>query len=88
MCDGYVTEKFFNILRADMIPLVMNGADMTKIAPKNSYIDVKDFATIAGDIDSYRITHLQVVFRSRCIHAARVFRPRPVCLVLLVEAAL
>ena len=55
MCDGYVTEKFFNILRADMIPLVMNGADMSKIAPKNSYIDVKDFATIAGDTDLYRI---------------------------------
>ena len=53
MCDGYVTEKFFNILRADMIPVVMNGADMSKIAPKNSYIDVKDYGTIKGDDDSY-----------------------------------
>ena len=52
MCDGYVTEKFFNILRADMIPVVMNGADMSKIVPQNSYIDVRDFPTIKGDSDS------------------------------------
>ena len=35
-----------------MIPVVMNGADMSKIAPQNSYIDVKDFPAIKGDNDS------------------------------------
>ena len=32
-----------------MIPVVMNGANMSNIAPKNSYIDIKDFETIAGN---------------------------------------
>ena len=49
LCDDYVTEKFFNVLLADMIPVVMNGANMSSIAPKNSYIDLKDFETIKGE---------------------------------------
>ena len=51
LCDDYITEKFFNCLlaNAEIIPVVMNGANMSSIAPKNSYIDVKDFETIAGE---------------------------------------
>ena len=48
ICDGYVTEKFFKILTSDMIPVVLNGANMTEIAPPNSYIDVKDFDSVQG----------------------------------------
>ena len=43
-----MTEKFFIALRSDMIPVVLNGADMSKIAPRHSYIDIKDFKTIKG----------------------------------------
>lgn len=45
-CNDYVSERFFNVLHADMIPVVMNGANMSLIAPKHSFIDVKDFQTI------------------------------------------
>ena len=47
-CNDYVSERFFNVLHADMIPVVMNGANMSLIAPKHSFIDVKDFQTIRG----------------------------------------
>ena len=47
VCKDYVTEKFFNILPYNTIPVVMNGADMTKVAPKHSYINVLDFPSTA-----------------------------------------
>ena len=37
----YVTEKFFNILPYNVIPVVLNGADMNHIAPPHSYINVQ-----------------------------------------------
>eukprot|EP00092_Neocalanus_flemingeri_P043207 GFUD01047564.1.p1 GENE.GFUD01047564.1~~GFUD01047564.1.p1 ORF type:complete len:427 (-),score=76.54 GFUD01047564.1:62-1342(-) len=46
LCEDYVSEKFFSSLHTDMIPVVYNWANMSRIAPKHSYIDVKDFATI------------------------------------------
>ena len=43
LCTDYVTEKFWKILPYNVIPVVLNGANMSNIAPKNSYIDFKDF---------------------------------------------
>ena len=45
ICDDYVTEKFFNILKYDMIPVVFGGTDYSAIAPKKSYINALDFKT-------------------------------------------
>ena len=42
-CPDYVTEKLFNALRYDVVPIVMGGADYSKFAPPNSYINVIDF---------------------------------------------
>ena len=39
LCSDYVTEKFFNILKYNIIPITLNGADMSEIAPPKSYID-------------------------------------------------
>ena len=49
LCKDYVTERFWTALRTNMIPVVLNWANMSRMAPKHSYIDVKDFGTIAGD---------------------------------------
>ncbi|XP_076340146.1 alpha-(1,3)-fucosyltransferase C-like [Tachypleus tridentatus] len=43
MCKDYITEKFFNILSTDMVPVVLGGADYTQFAPPNSFINVLDF---------------------------------------------
>ena len=48
ICNDYISEKLFNVLHTDMIPVVLNGANMSQIAPEHSYIDVKNFATIEG----------------------------------------
>ena len=43
LCTDYVTEKFWKVLDYNVIPVVLNGANMSNIAPKHSYIDFKDF---------------------------------------------
>lgn len=45
LCKDYVTEKFWKILPYNVIPIVLNGVDMTTIAPYHSYIDVKQFSS-------------------------------------------
>ena len=40
-----MTEKFFNILPYNIIPVVLNGANMSTIAPPHSYINAEDFKT-------------------------------------------
>ncbi len=45
ICIDYVTEKLFNILSYDVIPIVFGGANYSNILPYNSYIDVMNFTS-------------------------------------------
>ena len=44
--QDYVTEKFYNILPYNVIPVVYNGADMSRLAPPHSFIDVAEFKSV------------------------------------------
>ena len=43
LCKDYVTEKFFRAATLDIIPIVFNGAEMSKFAPPMSYINANQF---------------------------------------------
>ncbi|KAH9364460.1 hypothetical protein HPB48_021726 [Haemaphysalis longicornis] len=43
ICKDYVTEKLFNALEYDIIPVVLGGANYTAIAPLDSFIDALTF---------------------------------------------
>ncbi|XP_066584323.1 alpha-(1,3)-fucosyltransferase C isoform X2 [Prorops nasuta] len=43
LCEDYVTEKFYNALRYNIVPVVYGGANYTKFAPPGSYINSLDF---------------------------------------------
>jgi alpha-1,3-fucosyltransferase len=43
ICDDYVTEKFFEIMNHDIVPIVYGGANYSQIAPPHSYIDALQF---------------------------------------------
>ena len=45
-CKDYVTEKYFEIAKYNIIPVVLNGAEMEQIAPKHSYISLEDFNSL------------------------------------------
>ena len=41
----YVTEKFFTAMNFNVLPIVLGGADYSKIAPPKSYINQRDFSS-------------------------------------------
>ena len=43
LCRDYVTEKFYRAAMMDLIPVVLNGANMSLFAPPHSYINAQDF---------------------------------------------
>ena len=45
-CEDYVTEKFFTVLAYNTVPVVMGGANYSKMAPDKSYIDSRDFKSV------------------------------------------
>ncbi|XP_003703821.2 alpha-(1,3)-fucosyltransferase C [Megachile rotundata] len=45
LCEDYVTEKLFNALRYNVVPIVYGGANYSQFAPPRSYINVFDFDT-------------------------------------------
>ena len=46
ICDEYVTEKIYRALNYPIVPVVMGGANYTKMFPPKSYIDVNDFDSV------------------------------------------
>ncbi|XP_069165577.1 alpha-(1,3)-fucosyltransferase C isoform X2 [Procambarus clarkii] len=45
LCRDYVTEKLFNVLRLDIVPVVYGLANYSQHAPPHSYIDALSFPT-------------------------------------------
>ncbi|CAF0903213.1 unnamed protein product [Brachionus calyciflorus] len=43
ICNGYISEKFFQILRYDIIPIVLGGGNYSHFVPKSGYINVLDY---------------------------------------------
>ena len=48
ICKDYVTEKIFNALRLNTIPIVLGGANYSKILPPGSFINAGDFESPEG----------------------------------------
>jgi len=43
ICDEYVTEKFYEMMGRNIIPVVLGGANYSSIAPPHSYINARDY---------------------------------------------
>ncbi|KAL7634188.1 UNVERIFIED_CONTAM: hypothetical protein RMT77_015517 [Armadillidium vulgare] len=43
ICADYITEKFFNILRLYIVPVVYGAGDYSAVSPPHSYINVRKF---------------------------------------------
>lgn len=50
-CKDYVTEKFFNIVQLNVIPIVLKRSVMNGIAPNESFIAVDDFDNVKDFAD-------------------------------------
>lgn len=45
ICKDYVSEKVFEVLKLDTVPIVLGGAEYDQIVPKHSIINVRDFTS-------------------------------------------
>ena len=52
LCSQYITEKFFNWLNYDIVPVVLGAGDYSHFVPKSAYINALDFESPA-DLGSY-----------------------------------
>ncbi|XP_004525866.1 alpha-(1,3)-fucosyltransferase C [Ceratitis capitata] len=43
LCNDYVTEKLYNAMKRNVIPVVFGGADYSRFVPPNSVIDAEDY---------------------------------------------
>ncbi|XP_022237058.1 alpha-(1,3)-fucosyltransferase C-like, partial [Limulus polyphemus] len=43
ICKDYVTEKFFNVLNFEIMPLTLGGANYSRFAPPGSFINAMDY---------------------------------------------
>merc|ERR1711936_1200194 len=48
ICKDYTTEKIFNALRLNTIPIVLGGGNYTKILPPGSFINAADYDSPAS----------------------------------------
>lgn len=80
----YVTEKLFNILNYDIVPVVFGGTNYSAILPPNSYIDAnrknpKELARFLLKISSNRKLYLSY-FKWRQTHSVIVNKDGPALL--------
>ncbi|KAH7975248.1 hypothetical protein HPB49_025310 [Dermacentor silvarum] len=54
ICADYITEKFYNALKYDIVPVVFGGANYSHIAPNHSFIDALSFES-PKDLAKYLI---------------------------------
>ena len=67
ICDDYVTEKFFNILNYDVIPVTFGGANLTALgAPPRSHVDAISFGSVKK-----AVRHLRALARHDERHAPK-----------------
>jgi alpha-1,3-fucosyltransferase len=65
LCKDYVTEKLFQALQTDMVPIVYGWANYSQISPPNSFIDfyqsssVKDLAKYLLHLNSHDSEYLE-----------------------------
>ena len=51
LCTDYITEKVWNILKLNVVPVVRGGGDYKATLPPGSYINVEDFSSVKALAD-------------------------------------
>ena len=46
LCKDYITEKFYDALTRNIVPVVFGGADYQHFAPPHSYVDIQQFDSV------------------------------------------
>ena len=61
ICKDYITEKTFNALKLNTIPIVLGGVNYTSVLPPGSFINAAEFVSPQGGVPS-NLTRLTSIF--------------------------
>jgi len=62
-CDGYVTEKVYDALLVDAIPIYMGAPDIDDYVPPGSVIKVADYESISALIE-----HIEMIANNKTLY--------------------
>jgi alpha-1,3-fucosyltransferase len=65
ICDDYVTEKFFNILKYNVVPITFGGTNMSTVTPPHSSIDGIKFGSVRK-----LVRHLEALAKDDAAYAS------------------
>jgi alpha-1,3-fucosyltransferase len=51
VCEDYVTEKYYNVMERNILPVTYNGANMSFYGPPHSSINALDFQSVEALAD-------------------------------------
>ena len=51
ICPDYVTEKMYEALKHNIVPVVFGGSDYKVMFPKDSFIDMMEFKNVSSLAD-------------------------------------
>ena len=57
ICDDYITEKYFNIFKYNVIPVTYSGGKFTEIAPPHSSINVLEYPSVKSLVEYLEKLH-------------------------------
>jgi len=60
VCEDYVTEKYYNVMRYNLIPVTYNGANMSAYGPPHSSINALDFSSTADLVEYLKEVRIPV----------------------------
>lgn len=46
LCVDYLTEKLYNVIGENIIPVIFSGAELSRFLPPKSFIDANEFNTV------------------------------------------
>ncbi|CAG8582226.1 11182_t:CDS:1 [Paraglomus brasilianum] len=62
-CEGYVTEKVYDALLADAIPIYMGASDIDDYVPSGSVIKVTDYESISALVE-----HIEMIANNKTLY--------------------
>jgi alpha-1,3-fucosyltransferase len=51
VCEDYVTEKYYNVMKHNIVPVTYNGANMSLYGPPHSSINALEYQTAEALVD-------------------------------------
>ncbi len=73
VCEDYVTEKYYNVMKYNVIPVTYNGANMSLYGPPHAFINSLDYESAEALVAYlHEVSNLHVNFPPSRFHSCEL----------------